>query len=103
CDASASSRVGETQDGLRPTGAAALARRDRRALVIGRATLGQPNGGPRKRGQPAETAPQPEPKRSSPPVAFAAVLPAGNARRGQPAAECPRAVRAEAHVRLSRG
>ena len=95
--------MGETQDGLWPTGVAAFARRGRRALVIGRATLGRPSAGPRKRGQPAETAPRPEPKRSSPPVAFAAVLPAGNARRGQPGAGCPRAERAEAHVRLSRG
>ncbi len=65
--------------------------------------MGRPSAGPRRRGQPAETAPQPEPRRSSPPVAFAAVLPAGNSRRGPAAAECPRAARAEAHVRLGRG
>ena len=73
------------------------------ARARGRATLGRPNAGLRKRGQPAGTAPPPEPRRSLPPVAFAAALQAGDSRRGQAATGCPRAVRARAHVRLGRG
>ena len=75
-------RRAELRTGRSQRGAAALARRARPARATGRATLGRPSAGPRKRGRPAATARPPEPRRSSPPVAFAAVLPAGNSRRG---------------------
>ena len=53
-----------------------------------RATSGRPSAGLRRRGRPAATAPQPEPRPSSPPVAAAAIPPARNSPRGPAAAGC---------------
>ena len=64
---------------------------------------GQPSAGPRKRGQPAETARQPDTTPSSPPAVCAATPRAGSWPREQAARGCPLAVRAGARVPKGRG